>query len=156
MNKKVDKKYYIIAVALTLIATMLMVPITNAITTTWAQSVVDSSNVTNPQNILGTSPDGNYARFNPTETKLIVKLKTSPSTPVRPGIYAHTTSGTVRVYMYMTYDCNGPWVPAGYVDVGTTPGMYWSNGAAPGNICGISINLPTGVYLYVDYVAFQY
>ena len=155
MNKKVDKKYYIIAVALTLIATMLMVPITNAITITWAQCVVTSSNVTNPQNILG-PPDGNYARFNPTEAKLIVKLRTSPSSSVISGIYGYTTSGVVKVNIYMTYDPYGTWVPAGYIYVGTTIGWYWSNGAAPGNNVGFSVNLPTGVYLYADSVEFKY
>jgi len=155
LNKKVDKKYYIIAVALTLIATMLMVPITNAITITWLQYVESSSNVTNPQYIVG-PPDGNYARFNPTEAKLTGPLRTSPASLVTPGIQGYTTSGSVKVNMYLTNNPYGTWTYAGYAIVGTTNTMYWANGAAPGNNAGFSVNLPTGTYLYADYAAFKY
>ncbi|MCL2135897.1 MAG: hypothetical protein FWH37_10230 [Candidatus Bathyarchaeota archaeon] len=155
-SKMMNKKHLMAPICLLLMVTMIMMPVAARATTTWLQSVENSSNVTNPQYIVGTSADGNCARFNPTQAKLIGPLRTSPSTSVTPGIYAYTTSGTGRVYMYMTYDCNGPWAPAGYADVGTTPGMYWSNNAAPGNNGGFSVNLGNGVSLYADYAAFKY
>ena len=151
-----NKKHLMAPICLLLMVTMIMMPVAAGVTTTWLQSVENSSNVTDPQNIVGTSPDGKYARFNPTEAKLIGPLRTSPASSVTPGIYAYATSGSQKVNMYMTYDCYGVWNYAGYAMVGTTNTMYWANGAAPGDNGGFSVNLPTGTYLYADYAAFKY
>jgi len=150
LNKKVNKKYYIITVALTLIATMLMVPITNAQTNSLS-SIVGSSNVTDPQNIVGTSPDGKYACFNPTEAKLIGALRTSPSTPVTPSIYAYATS-TVKVDIYIANDCYGSWNYTGYTYVGTTIDWYTASGSATGLYIGLASHANSGVYLYTDHI----
>ncbi|MCL2173174.1 MAG: hypothetical protein FWB84_05995 [Candidatus Bathyarchaeota archaeon] len=159
MNKLLlNKKHALIPVALILIATMLITPLANAIpgTTAYVTSVEDSYGVTNPNNVKGSSTDGNYAIFDGAGSKLVGKWTVNaPPSGAEIWIYGYAFSGTPKVICYYGSSNTGSWSTAGSKTIGTTLDWYkvGTIGASGQQYFAIS---NSGGSLYIDQIKVTY
>jgi len=99
LKKMMNKKYVLIPISIVLMVTMLMIPMANA-TTAYVASVINSSGVTNPDNVKGTSTDGQYAIMDGAGSMLIVKMTTKPNNAITVHVkcYAYSMNPVLNVY----------------------------------------------------------
>lgn len=153
MNKMMLNKKCLIPAALVLVATILMIPLANAITTAYVSTVTGSYGVSYPTRVI--AKDNSYAIFDGYDSKIVVQMTVTGPSGAAVKIYAYAFSGTPYVQCWSGPSENGPWTPigsgtpidssAGWDTVGTLPGGHQYIGIAN-----------AGGSLYVDQIIIQY
>jgi len=133
-------------------ASMLMVPVTNALTTTYATSVVSSSSVNYPNNALN-APDGTIATVLP-GGMLVVKMGTTPPSGAQIAINAYSSYTVIDVYCSSTG--TGNWHYRGYIIVSGGYSWFTCSGSAHGGCQYFGFSNVGSGYCYIDSIRATY
>ncbi len=151
MNKMLlNKKCFLIPVALVLVATMLMIPLASAVTYAYVSSVTGSYGGSYPTRNLKTvqRPALGY------ESKIPVQMTVQGPSGAAIQIYAYAFSGSPYVQCWSSPTGQaGSWVSAG--SAGISSEGWYTIGYLQGNHQYIGI-ANSGGSLYVDQIRIQY
>jgi len=146
-------------VALVLVVTMLMTPMTNArVTTTYVKNpVISSYGVTNPNGLTGSSAGSDYAIMDGYDSKVVGEWAISTALPSGAIVkfLGYKTTGNPKVTLYGSNSPTGSWTTLGYVDVTSTTEQWWTFSGSAGGYRYFAISNYNGG-LNINHVIAQY